>query len=106
VIFRARFGGAARDTDPAARKMHMTLKVLVDEIAADFSSPAEADRAARSVLKGIENVVRRGGEVDMRGFGKFHQKNSGERIGRNPKTGESANIPARSRLGFKSRVIY
>ena len=41
-----------------------------------------------------------GGEVPLPGIGKLKLKNTAARKGRNPKTGETMNIPAGKKVGF------
>ena len=54
----------------------------------------EADKAVSSVLEIIEEALKNGDKVQIMGFGSFEVKKRAERIGRNPKTKESIEIPA------------
>ena len=56
---------------------------------------------AESFLKFIQISLRDGNEVKFEKFGTFYVKDVPERMGRNPRTGESILIPARKRPDFK-----
>ena len=42
-----------------------------------------------------------GGRVELRGFGAFSTREREARVGRNPRTGESVDVPAKRVLYFK-----
>ena len=73
----------------------MTKAELVDQVAdrADLTK-GEALRAVDAVLATVEEVLRRGSEVTVAGFGKFHVSERGARLGVNPRTGERIQIAA------------
>ena len=73
----------------------MTKAELVDQVAdrADLTK-VEALRAVDAVLATVEEVLRRGSEVTVAGFGKFHVSERGARLGVNPRTGERIQIAA------------
>jgi DNA-binding protein HU-beta len=73
----------------------VTKSELVDQVAdrADMTKQA-ATRAVDAVLASVEDALRRGSEVTMSGFGKFHVSERGARTGVNPRTGERIRIPA------------
>jgi DNA-binding protein HU-beta len=60
--------------------------------------------AARKLVDGvfaaIADTAAEGGEVSITGFGKFKVKDSPEREGRNPATGEAMTIKASRKLAF------
>ncbi len=60
----------------------------------------ETKAAAWAKLTALGNVVRdelkKGGEVTLPGIGKLAIKNRPGRTGRNPRTGEAINIPAKN----------
>jgi len=53
------------------------------------------------ILDTIKDQLRNQEEVSIGGFGTFKVKNMKARQGRNPKTGELLEIPAKSKLVFK-----
>jgi DNA-binding protein HU-beta len=73
----------------------VTKSELVGQVAgrADLSKQ-EAARAVDAVLATIEDALRRGSEVALSGFGKFHVSERSARPGVNPRTGERIHIPA------------
>lgn len=73
----------------------MTKSELIDQVAdrADLTK-SEATRAIDAVLETVEDALRRGSEVALSGFGKFHVGERGARQGVNPRTGERIQIPA------------
>ena len=54
------------------------------------------------ILKTISTTVAEGHRVDVRRFGSFYPRTKTERIGRNPKTGKTATITARTVPCFKA----
>jgi DNA-binding protein HU-beta len=57
---------------------------------------AEAKRALEATLKVIEEQIGEGNEVRLTGFGKFSVSRRAARQGRNPRTGETMEIAAKS----------
>jgi DNA-binding protein HU-beta len=53
----------------------------------------ESEEAINVVIDSIMEVLKAGGSVNFIGFGKFSVGERGARKGRNPKTGESMDIP-------------
>ncbi len=68
---------------------------------AGFSS-AQANKALNAVLDAITDSLTEGNEVRLTGFGTFRVAETKERVGRNPRTGESMRIPAGRRVGFSA----
>ena len=48
----------------------------------------------------IEDEIKKGGEVPLKGLGKFRGQNRKARIGRNPLTGAEIQIPAKTVVKF------
>jgi DNA-binding protein HU-beta len=73
----------------------VTKSELVDQIA-DRSGLTKSDsaRAVDALLETVEDALRRGSEVTLSGFGKFHVGERGARQGVNPRTGERIQIAA------------
>lgn len=77
-----------------------------DDIAQHIStthgiSKGHAKDYLNSALGYIVSCVAEGEEVSVHGFGKFSRKTRPARAGRNPRTGETVQIPAKTALGFK-----
>jgi DNA-binding protein HU-beta len=73
----------------------VTKSELVDQVA-DRSGLTKSDsaRAVDALLETVEDALRRGSEVTLSGFGKFHVGQRGARQGVNPRTGERIQIEA------------
>ncbi len=73
----------------------MTKSELVDQVAdrAELTRQ-DAARAVEAVLATVEDALRRGSEITLSGFGKFHVGQRGARQGVNPRTGERIQIAA------------
>jgi len=69
---------------------------------AGIETKAGADRVLQAVLNGIASGLKKQGSVSLVGFGTFKVKTRAERMGRNPKTGESIKIAARKAVTFKA----
>ena len=74
---------------------------LADTIArtADLSK-ADARKIVDAVFVAIADAAAKGEEISLNGFGKFKIKDSPEREGRNPSTGEAMTIKASKKLTF------
>jgi DNA-binding protein HU-beta len=76
---------------------------LIDAVAASAGlSRADATKSVDAVLDGITNTLANGGSVSLVGFGTFSVKARAARAGRNPRTGETIQIPASNVPGFKA----
>jgi nucleoid DNA-binding protein len=64
-------------------------------------SKAKAKETFDSVIGTISDAIEEGSDVSIHGFGIFSVKNTNERMGRNPATGEEVLIPAGKKLSFK-----
>lgn len=62
-----------------------------------------------SFLKGVVSALKRGEEVEIRGLGSFRFRSRAPRKGRNPKTGERVDVPAKRvpyfRMGKELKTI-
>ena len=74
---------------------------LADTIAASADiSKADARKIVDAVFAAVADAAAKGEEVSLNGFGKFKVKDSPEREGRNPATGEAMTIKASKKLTF------
>ncbi|MGE4322400.1 MAG: HU family DNA-binding protein [Sphingobium sp.] len=74
---------------------------LADILAADHGlSKADAKKLVDAVFTTISDAAAKGEEISLNGFGKFKVKDSPEREGRNPATGEAMTIKASKKLTF------
>ncbi|MDX6719283.1 MAG: DNA-binding protein HU-beta [Solirubrobacteraceae bacterium] len=73
----------------------MTKSQLVDAIAARSGlTRKQSSEAIDAALEIVEDVLSRGGEVMLAGFGKFGVAERGARRGVHPRTGETMEIAA------------
>jgi DNA-binding protein HU-beta len=76
---------------------------LVSSVAADSGlSKADATKAVDAVFDNIEKSLKSGNEVRLVGFGTFSVADRKASTGRNPRTGESIQIPASKQPKFKA----
>jgi len=81
----------------------MTRKDLVSKVAKNTPiTPANMDMIVRTILETIKHELIEGGKVTLRGFGTFKTRHKNQRMGRNPKTGETAIITERRVPIFKA----
>lgn len=78
-----------------------------DELARDVADRSglevgQAKRALAATLAAIEEQIGDGNEVRLTGFGKFSVSERAARQGRNPRTGESMQIAAKSVPRFRA----
>jgi DNA-binding protein HU-beta len=55
---------------------------------------ADAERAVETAIDCVVDSLKKGNEVSIAGLGIFSSKTRNARTGRNPRTGESIDIPA------------
>mgnify|MGYP003995683099 FL=1 len=55
-----------------------------------------------TVFQSITDSLAEGGKVELRGFGSFRVRERNPRIGRNPKSGEKVEVPAKKEPFFKA----
>lgn len=81
----------------------MTKAELVTIISQDTGfTKVDSEKALGSVLGGIESALQNGESVTLVGFGTFSVGERAARKGRNPKTGEEIDIPAKRAVKFKA----
>ena len=69
--------------------------------AADISK-ADAEKSLNGALSAITGALKKGDKVTLVGFGTFNVVQRKASVGRNPRTGESINIPASKQPKFKA----
>ena len=73
------------------------IQALADETGTDR-------KLAKAMLEGLTNIIegqiKAGGEVPLKGLGKFKVQHRQARVGRNPATGEAIQIPAKTVVKF------
>lgn len=81
----------------------MNKKDLIEAVADKLNLGKEdATSVVNSFVSSISTASSSGEDVSISGFGSFQIKTTKERLGRNPSTNESINIPQKSRVSFKA----
>lgn len=79
----------------------MSKEALVDQIVANTGlSKKDATAAISQVTQAISDLMVKGQDVSLIGFGKFSVKDVPARTGRNPSTGAEIQIAARKQVKF------
>lgn len=63
---------------------------------------ADATKALEAVISGVTAGLKKEGKVTVTGFATFTAKKKAASKGRNPRTGETVNIPARVAVTIKA----
>lgn len=72
----------------------MTKSDIVDQVAsATGLTKLETEAVVDGFLLTVTNALKRGGSVDLRGFGSFRIRRRAPRVARNPKSGERVRVP-------------
>lgn len=81
----------------------MTKSELVEMIAEQQQgiTRREAEVVVNTIFSVIGDALAAGNHVELRGFGSFTTKARQARTGRNPKTGEAVEVPAKAVPHFK-----
>lgn len=81
----------------------MTRSELIDALAQRFPRlmKGDADMAVSEILEAIAQTLIEGRRIEIRRFGTFALNHRPSRVGRNPKTGERVNVPAKYTPHFK-----
>ena len=81
----------------------MIRSELLQAIAADNPDlrPEEVEQVVTIFFDEIAKRLAEGGRVELRGFGAFSTRARDARLGRNPRTGESVDVPAKRVPYFK-----
>ena len=80
----------------------MTKAELVAQVAQEvLVTRKEADKIVETALTSIVESLRKGEKVEIRGFGSFRTRTRNARTGRNPKSGDSVEVPPKTVPFFK-----
>lgn len=81
----------------------MTKSELIDRLAQQQAhlSHKDVELAVKLLLERITNALAERDRIEIRGFGSFSLHQRPARTGRNPKTGEAVQIPAKYVPHFK-----
>ncbi len=82
----------------------MTKSELIAQLAARFPQlvAKDADLAVKMILDEMSAALCRGDRIEIRGFGSFALNYRPPRVGRNPKSGDKVQVPAKYVPHFKA----
>lgn len=85
----------------------MTKIDIVNRVAeqAGLQKP-EAEEAIETIISLVKSSLSKGESIILRRFGSFQVRQKSARVGRNPKTGERADISARKVVRFKAGKYF
>ena len=80
----------------------MTKADLIDEVAriAELTR-RDSEVIVETIFESIITSLRAGDKIEIRGFGSFRTRQRNPRTGRNPKTGDKVEVPAKKIPFFK-----
>lgn len=83
--------------------MSLTRSELIERLAARQSllTAKDVELAVKVMIEQLSETLAGGERIEIRGFGSFSLHHRAPRLGRNPKTGESVALEARSTPHFK-----
>ena len=81
----------------------MTKSVLIEKIAEKLEglSKKQTEVIVETIFDSVKEALSKGGKVEIRGFGNFRLRSRNARKARNPKTGESVEVPPKKVPYFK-----
>jgi nucleoid DNA-binding protein len=86
----------------AREELLVTKKDMAKAIAEEMGlTHGQAREVVQRVFDGITETLLNDGRIELRNFGVFEVKKRGPRRGRNPRTGEAVDVPAKLVVTFK-----
>ena len=80
----------------------LTKADLIEEVLKVAELPRkESETIVETIFESIIDALQKGDKIEIRGFGSFRTRQRRGRIGRNPKTGEKVEVPAKKIPFFK-----
>jgi integration host factor subunit beta len=80
----------------------LTKADLIEEVLRITELPRkESETIVETIFDSIIESLQKGDKIEIRGFGSFRTRQRRGRVGRNPKTGEKVEVPAKKIPFFK-----
>ena len=80
----------------------MTKAELIEEVSHVVEmTRKESEVIVEAIFDSVVRALRNGDKIEVRGFGSFRTRQRQSRVGRNPKTGTSVEVPAKRIPYFK-----
>ena len=80
----------------------MNKAQIVEVVAEKTETKKQAAEIVDAIVDSMRNSLKKQEDVALSGFGTFKVKQTKARQGRNPKTGETIQIPAKRKVAFKA----
>jgi integration host factor subunit beta len=81
----------------------MTKAELVEKVAVQINlTKKQTEVIVNTIFQSMTDSLAQGDKVELRGFGSFRIRERSARVGRNPKSGEKVNVPAKKVPFFKA----
>ena len=82
----------------------MTKSELVEKLASHFPQLLirDVELAVKTILDTMAQALSHGNRIEIRGFGSFALNHRPPRCGRNPKSGDTVNVPGKRAPHFKA----
>ncbi len=81
----------------------MTKAEMVEKVSAKINlTKKDTERVVNIVFGSVISALAKGDKVELRGFGSFRVRSRDKRDGRNPRTGETVQIPPKEVPFFKA----
>lgn len=82
----------------------MTKSELIERLAGKHPDMTlvEVEKGVKIILDQMIGALLNKGRIEIRGFGSYSLRHREPKVGRNPKTGESVELPAKYALHFKA----
>ena len=81
----------------------MTKTSMVEAVARNAGvTKAEGARVMEALIKSVTDALSKGEKVTLTGFGTFEVRQRAARMGRNPQTGATIQIPAQRTPAFRA----
>jgi integration host factor subunit beta len=84
--------------------MFMTKSKLIEKVASRVEGLTlkQTEIIVETVFDSIKKALNNSEKIEIRGFGNFRLKERGPRKARNPKTGDSVDVPQKKAVRFKA----
>ena len=80
----------------------LTKADLIEEVLKVTELPRkESETIVETIFESIIDALQKGDKIEIRGFGSFRTRQRKPRVGRNPKTGDRVEVPAKKIPFFK-----
>lgn len=89
------------------KKKTFVKKELIQEMQSEYPNilNSNIERVVESIFKYLSNQLASGNNIEIRGFGMLKTKTTKPRTARNPKNGESVEVPSKRKVTWKSSKL-